>query len=294
MKPADQGSPSGFKRHNPYEHHNSSLSKSKRLKHSNDQTDSSIKCIDYADPFAISDTLEGISYKKYGSVTKDIEALVARMMQLMNSFHILHPKLTCPETITSLGVEESDLLNRNAIDLEGVTILKAASSVAPVVIIDSDEEDAGERRPPYPFQGISLQRQAEELLMKKPVVNNSMRRTSKREATTFENKLMDKGVYLGVDDELVDDGDHGTNIEDDSLADIWKEMTVALECSKDATGDQSSNEHAREDDEDCDHSFVLKDDLGYVCRVCGVIQKGIESIIEFQYIKSARTRNLQV
>ena len=34
---------------------------------------------------------------------------------------------------------------------------------------------------------------------------------------------------------------------------------------------------------DCDHSYVLKDDLGYVCRVCGVIDRGIESIFEFQY-----------
>lgn len=36
-------------------------------------------------------------------------------------------------------------------------------------------------------------------------------------------------------------------------------------------------------EEDCDHSFVLKDDLGYVCRVCGVIERSIETIFEFQY-----------
>lgn len=37
------------------------------------------------------------------------------------------------------------------------------------------------------------------------------------------------------------------------------------------------------DDGDCEHSFVLKDDLGYVCRVCGVIDRGIETLFEFQY-----------
>jgi DNA repair and recombination RAD54-like protein len=37
--------------------------------------------------------------------------------------------------------------------------------------------------------------------------------------------------------------------------------------------------------EDCDHSFVLKDDIGYVCRICGVIDRGIETIFEFQYNK---------
>lgn len=37
--------------------------------------------------------------------------------------------------------------------------------------------------------------------------------------------------------------------------------------------------------EDCDHSFVLKDDIGYVCRVCGVIDRGIETIIDVQFSK---------
>lgn len=45
------------------------------------------------------------------------------------------------------------------------------------------------------------------------------------------------------------------------------------------------SEPESEDDEDCDHSFVLKDDLGYVCRVCGVVQRGIETIFDFQYAK---------
>lgn len=39
------------------------------------------------------------------------------------------------------------------------------------------------------------------------------------------------------------------------------------------------------EDCDCDHSFVLKDDLGYVCRICGVIDRGIETIFEFQFNK---------
>lgn len=42
-------------------------------------------------------------------------------------------------------------------------------------------------------------------------------------------------------------------------------------------------EEEAKEEEDCDHSFVLKDDLGYVCRVCGVIDRGIETIFEFQY-----------
>lgn len=36
---------------------------------------------------------------------------------------------------------------------------------------------------------------------------------------------------------------------------------------------------------DCDHFFVLKDDMGLVCRICGIIQKGIEEIIDYQWSK---------
>lgn len=37
--------------------------------------------------------------------------------------------------------------------------------------------------------------------------------------------------------------------------------------------------------EDCEHSFILKDDMGYVCRVCGVIDKSILDIIDVNFSK---------
>ncbi|KAK2654722.1 hypothetical protein Ddye_014578 [Dipteronia dyeriana] len=44
-----------------------------------------------------------------------------------------------------------------------------------------------------------------------------------------------------------------------------------------------------EDDEDCEHSFLLKDDLGYVCRICGVIERRIETIIDVQFNKAKKS-----
>lgn len=44
-------------------------------------------------------------------------------------------------------------------------------------------------------------------------------------------------------------------------------------------------EDSEDEEEQCDHSFVLKDDIGYVCRVCGVIKRRIETIVEVQYNK---------
>nr|XP_043626325.1 protein CHROMATIN REMODELING 35-like isoform X2 [Erigeron canadensis] len=68
------------------------------------------------------------------------------------------------------------------------------------------------------------------------------------------------------------------------LADLWNEMTAGLEASMDM-GQPSSNEHVIKDVEECDHTFIFKDDIGYFCRVCGIIKRSIESIIEFKIPK---------
>ncbi|KAL9354373.1 hypothetical protein Peur_052343 [Populus x canadensis] len=93
----------------------------------------------------------------------------------------------------------------------------------------------------------------------------------------------DKGVYVGVEDDEVD-----TEIKDDGLGDIWKEMSFAMECSKDVVENSPSDENMEEDEDYCDHSFVLKDDIGYVCRICGVIERAIDTIIEIQFNKVKR------
>ncbi|XP_030942767.1 protein CHROMATIN REMODELING 35-like isoform X2 [Quercus lobata] len=100
----------------------------------------------------------------------------------------------------------------------------------------------------------------------------------------------EKGVYVGVEDE----DNYQTETENDGLQDIWKEMSMALECSKNFALDPSSDVEVRESEEDCDHSFVLKDDLGYLCRICGVIDRGIETIFEFQYNKYKRSTRTHI
>ncbi|GJR47353.1 RNA-directed DNA polymerase, eukaryota [Tanacetum coccineum] len=41
--------------------------------------------------------------------------------------------------------------------------------------------------------------------------------------------------------------------------------------------DISSHEHVKEEIEQCDHSLTLEEDIDYVCRVCRIIQRSIES-----------------
>ncbi|KAJ7978322.1 protein CHROMATIN REMODELING 35-like [Quillaja saponaria] len=100
------------------------------------------------------------------------------------------------------------------------------------------------------------------------------------------------GSLVPSSDIVIHESEYGSAenemIAEDSLGDIWKEMKVALECSKDPFEDLETDEKVGEGEE-CDHSFVMKDDIGNVCRICGFIQKRIEDIIEFSYIKQRRT-----
>lgn len=282
--------------------------------------------IDYGDPFAIPDLLERIDCGKYGSVTKDIEALIARKMQTLNPYFAMYPALSDTfldaekNQSKEASKEATRLPNNNVIDLEddsAVNDVKALSR--PVVVIDSDEEDNGCQNHFVPFQEVVLPKPAGQFLMKEfldyriplssPAKGGAQSRSSypakggaqprsfpakgeapQEEASGELEIKKEKGVYVGVEDE----DNHQTETEDDGLEDIWKEMTMALECSKDVAQDPSSDEQVRESEEDCDHSFVLKDDLGYVCRICGVIDRGIETIFEFQYNKVKRSNRTYI
>ncbi|PPS06501.1 hypothetical protein GOBAR_AA14145 [Gossypium barbadense] len=137
-----------------------------------------------------------------------------------------------------------------------------------------------------PFQEtVSRKKPTEKLIPKEKMVGESKsKKTDLKEnvSLTSETDLKDEGVYVGVEEDV----DTLTENIDDGLGDIWQEMSMALEFSKD--GLEELPGESMSEDEDCDHSFVLKDDLGYVCRICGVIERGIETIIEIQYNKEPR------
>ncbi|KAJ0493808.1 putative DNA helicase chromatin remodeling SNF2 family [Helianthus annuus] len=94
----------------------------------------------------------------------------------------------------------------------------------------------------------------------------------------------DKGVYVGVEEDE-SNAQSDTNLFGE--ADLWNEMSIGLESLKEIH--PSSDQKSSEDEQQCDHSYILKDDIGYVCRVCGLIQTPIDSIIEFQRPKSSKS-----
>ncbi|KAK8668567.1 hypothetical protein V6N13_106020 [Hibiscus sabdariffa] len=146
-----------------------------------------------------------------------------------------------------------------------------------------NDEDNKSPRPQHPSQEIVLKKPSGPLHSKEKTVEESKSKRSnlkENDSLTSEIDLKkDGGVYVGVEEDVDIQSENG----DDGLRDIWQEMSMALEISKDGFEDLSGERMS--EDEDCDHSFVLKDDIGYVCRICGVIERGIETIIEIQYNK---------
>ncbi|KAF8377898.1 hypothetical protein HHK36_031286 [Tetracentron sinense] len=355
------------------------------------------KVMDYSDPFSVPNLLEGFDCGKYGSVTKEIEALRARKMQMLNPLYAMYPSLSHPFKDPAIhssraGLDSCDLpkgrseefpklVNQHPrylacqdfIDLEDdfvannvppaaveYSVLLCKSSAEemphrsgqsslcvpgvhgsigqkkipdvhsdnqkqcnmPVIVIDSDEEDGGDRfgtgyassyklelsnyevspgskiqNPSYQYQGVVLRKTIVENPIRDLVVRDCgmsiVAKEEQRSPDGVTETHIKQGVFVGVQDDM-EESNHQSDTGDDALVDIWKEMTFALECSKDAAVEGSAVEHSGEEEEEgegeeCDHSFVLKDDLGYVCRVCGVIERGIETIFDYQWIKGSRT-----
>ncbi|XP_061362190.1 protein CHROMATIN REMODELING 35-like isoform X2 [Gastrolobium bilobum] len=234
--------------------------------------------VKYSNPFAISDVLNRLDSGKFGSVTKDIEALVERKMQILGPYIAKYPTLVNQwkavlnhdEEAHKLENEQvTGLAHQNVIDLVGEHFGKdAPAATFPVVIIDSDEEDDRDQKYFLPFHEVVLPKRVGQsppvkmIGYRAPTAYNGGSKDLKTSLAGEGNPRRDNGVYVGVQEEE----DH-------------------QDVSENPLPDEES-----EKDEDCDHSFVLKDDLGYVCRVCGIIDRGIETIFEFQYKVKRSTR----
>ncbi|XP_054777091.1 protein CHROMATIN REMODELING 35 isoform X2 [Prosopis cineraria] len=255
-----------------------------------------LNVVDYSNPYAIANLLDDLNHGKFGSVTKDIEYLVAQKMQTLSPLFAKDPALL---QFVKVGMNRNEGAAKKIIDLEHNLVRKAAPKASStVVIIDSDEEDDRDKKPCLPFQ---------EVILPKPVVLSTTRDMEYHGPNAYQppigchagsldvkpelflvdkdNIRKDKGAFIGVQEE----DDPQADTKDDGLEDIWREMSMAIECSKDVAMDSPYDE-VEKGSGDCDHSYVLKDDLGYVCRVCGVIDRGIETIFEFQYKVKKSTR----
>ncbi|KAH9302457.1 hypothetical protein KI387_014040, partial [Taxus chinensis] len=75
------------------------------------------------------------------------------------------------------------------------------------------------------------------------------------------------------------------NDEDDTddISHLWRQMLTSFECSKDPH--ENEIEMGSKHEPDCNHSFLHKEDLGHVCRFCGLIGQRAEEIFDFEWSK---------
>ncbi|QCD85532.1 hypothetical protein DEO72_LG3g51 [Vigna unguiculata] len=123
--------------------------------------------VDYNNPFAISDVLDSLESGKFGSVTKDIEDLIAQKMQILGPYFVKYPILVDQwvEAVKKHHEETPKLENQlvtvpmhqNVIDLEEKHTRKDVPAMRDqIVIIDSDDEDCGAEKSMIPFQEVVL------------------------------------------------------------------------------------------------------------------------------------------
>ncbi|VAI20111.1 unnamed protein product [Triticum turgidum subsp. durum] len=78
---------------------------------------------------------------------------------------------------------------------------------------------------------------------------------------------MEEDEPMGEDEPM--DEEHIQEKESDGLEEFWNEYSVALESSKLDTLEEAANE--KEVNNVCNHEIQIHEDLGHVCRVCGMI-----------------------
>jgi len=127
--------------------------------------DKTSNVVDYNNPFAISDVLDNLESGKFGSVTKDIEDLIAQKMQILGPYFVKYPVLgdQWVKALTKHDEETPKLENQqvavstqqDVIDLEEEDTKKDVPAKQDhIVIIDSDEEDDSDEK--STFQEVVL------------------------------------------------------------------------------------------------------------------------------------------
>ncbi|OAY82529.1 Protein chromatin remodeling 35, partial [Ananas comosus] len=121
---------------------------------------------------------------------------------------------------------------------------------------------------------------------RKSAANSTMTPVGMQENSTIFSSVVENHLPI-----MQSSQQHETDVpESDGLEDLWNDMSLAMEFSKIASPDEPSIVQT----EECSHSYVLEDDLGLVCRVCGVIQKSIDTIFDYQWIKGTRVARTRI
>ncbi|XP_073123221.1 protein CHROMATIN REMODELING 35 isoform X2 [Henckelia pumila] len=290
-------------------YNDSTFSASWRFESEQKRKESYSKVLDYSDPLCSNNLLKDLDSGKFGSVTSDIKELLARRRKLLDSYYgkdssLPYRRSDVQDKVASRATETTvpDVIDLDDDQEDGgnATVQRFTTSVqpphlaGPVVVIDLDDDnDVRGENFTSPYVEVNL-KPSGKLLMKDFLDKNFAQHQSSGEGNVcISGKtpllLEDKSVSIsGIDDNMeMDENSEMSETNSDGLGGIWNEMTVALEYSKEPN--EVPDEYEAESEIECQHTFILKDDIGDVCRICGVIKRGIETIIEYNFSKSTRS-----
>ncbi|KAK1402692.1 SNF2 domain-containing protein / helicase domain-containing protein [Heracleum sosnowskyi] len=256
----------------------------------------------------VGDLLKELDMGRYGNVTAILSDLLEHRMDSLEPFYKLLPESTCSGRSIDDSKDastQSKILGEKSVKLKNGA--KRGKAAHQTITIDSDEEDIGDQASVQHRQNVLFNIKSSSSVQKALAdgdathikkyndmhahMDGDFTKENKKPSLAAETSIeKDKGTYIGVEDSFTDEEDQQLYKNDDDLGDIWQEMTFAMESCKDTSVNSVPAENVADDEEGCEHSVIFNDEIGYVCRICGVVQKGIESIIEYQYAKKTSTR----
>ncbi|CAI9769079.1 unnamed protein product [Fraxinus pennsylvanica] len=234
------------------------------------------------DPFSINYLAEELDSGKYGNLTEDIRNLLLRRRLSLDARYAKDNALPCKHSVVKnkQASKAAGLAPTNVIDVEDnddddgsraavvkqfVSAGRLASSTRHGILHLEDEDEISEKLL-CPHQEVDLKKPNCNLLMEDFVEQDDDKgQTSRGDAhLTNENEMVNDIVpHVGIEDDLqMVEGDRHSAAYSDDLNGIWNEMAVALECSENRAAESLPDENEAETREDCEHSFILKDDIG--------------------------------
>ncbi|KAM0855885.1 hypothetical protein ACQ4PT_049480 [Festuca glaucescens] len=178
--------------------------------------------------------------------------------------------------------QKSDLSSQVDVDAETVPRKRRNEANAAVLDLPSETYSPVERK----LQKLHLSSQVQ-------VDGDAEILPRKNEANPAVLDLPSEAYSPVEEDEPMEEEDKPER-ESDGLEDFWNDFSLAIESSKLDTFEEVASEKEvtkKEVDTDCNHDMRIHEDLGHVCRVCSMIVRRADTIIDYQWKKASRSRS---
>ncbi|KAL1208176.1 Protein CHROMATIN REMODELING 35 [Cardamine amara subsp. amara] len=252
-----------------------------------------------SDPFDLPNLFDGFEDSKYDRVNDEVRRFCDMKRYYLNGTIILdeikardekkRAKSSHIDSDDELPQESITPLDRKVKKLKGIEEARDGKKRAKSTHIDSDEDSVTPlARKLKKLKGIEE-------------VNNVDDDDGKRWSSATDKLTDQSGTCSGSgsspqgyneedSSRNSTDCDNGSPLysDEEEKDELWREMAFALESSKVTVENSQANDPKQV--EDCDHSFICKDDIGEVCRVCGLIKTPIQNMIEIVFYKPKRSR----